>query len=185
MAKRAKESKKEDSKIKESLHYQLMFRLFLRNLRENKGWSAEDFAKVIGASLPKVHKLESRTIPSPIVSYVNEIKEIADLAEIGADSLVSIILGKKNENNEDNSFSAELLQDINCLDGLTQIKIKEILSSNRAAIAIEAVADILKTQAVRLQTLKNLAKLSDSQFKLIQLMANEFLKDEKENVRGD
>ncbi len=152
----------------EKRYHQVMLRLFTKNLRNEKNWSIEDLANALGVKVPSIRKMEGKSNPSPFINYVMEIKKLASLAEIGADDLMAILLGKRNEINEENVYVKNLARQISELDGLTQVKIKELISSpKRATQIIDTCVHLNKAPAFRLNLHNLLTKLSDDEAKSI------------------
>lgn len=149
-------------------YYQMMFRSFLRALREENNWTKQDLADALQVSLPSVEKYEGK-YPTRIPDMILHMKKFANLKGISVNSLISIIMGKRNEEAElGGAFARELASDIEKLDNVSQSKLKSaIKASYNCDTSVEVFFKVSGSNHLKKRLYNLVSDLSDDQTKIL------------------
>jgi transcriptional regulator with XRE-family HTH domain len=162
-------------KKSESEYYQLMFRSFLKALREEKNWTQQDLADALNVSLHTVEKFEGHK-PTKVSDLIGYLKNFSVLKGISVNSFVSILMGKLNEEAEiGGAFSKELVLDIEKLDSVSQSRMKcAIKKSYNCDVSIDVFYDVSHTTAPKKKLYSLIEKLSEQQAKALVSLIGSF-----------
>jgi transcriptional regulator with XRE-family HTH domain len=149
-------------------YYQMMFRSFLRALREEKNWTKQELADALEVSLPTVEKFEGKN-PTRIPEIVLYMRKFANLKGISVNSFLSIVMGKLNEEGEaGGAFARELAADIEKLDNVSQSKLKAAIKlSQKCESSVEVYFNVSQSSIAKKKLYMLLTDLSEEHTKIL------------------
>ena len=92
---------------------QLLLRKYLQECRSDLNMNQIDLSQATGFSKSMIETMESATKIHPIVNRLSEFQRLADLRGIDADILISLLMGRRNENEGSSPFFKKFAKLVN------------------------------------------------------------------------